>query len=71
MEHPVGGPILRELNPEFKVPEGNFLRMTYKEAIDYLRKHDIKKEDGTYYEYGEVRISKRFVQKLSFNILLL
>ena len=28
-------------------------RMNYSEAIEYLREHDIKKEDGTYYEFGE------------------
>lgn len=27
--------------------------MDYGEAITYLKEHDIKKEDGTYYEFGE------------------
>ena len=27
--------------------------MNYSEAIVYLKEHDIKKEDGTYYEFGE------------------
>lgn len=27
--------------------------MTYAEAIDYLKEHDIKKEDGSYYQFGE------------------
>lgn len=27
--------------------------MDYSEAIKYLKEHDIKKEDGTYYEFGE------------------
>jgi asparaginyl-tRNA synthetase len=27
--------------------------MDYKDAIEYLREHDIKKDDGTYYEFGE------------------
>ncbi len=27
--------------------------MDYSEAITYLKEHDIKKEDGTYYEFGE------------------
>ena len=32
----------------------NFLstRMTYVEAIQWLKDHDYKKEDGTYYEEG-------------------
>ena len=28
--------------------------MDYKDAIEYLRQHDIKKEDGTHYEFGDV-----------------
>ncbi len=27
--------------------------MDYSEAIEYLREHDIKKEDGSYYEFGD------------------
>ncbi len=27
--------------------------MDYSEAIEYLREHDIKKEDGLYYEFGD------------------
>uniref|UniRef100_A0A131Y5X0 Asparagine--tRNA ligase, cytoplasmic n=1 Tax=Ixodes ricinus TaxID=34613 RepID=A0A131Y5X0_IXORI len=42
-----------ELNPEFKVPERPFLRMQYSEAIEYLRSHNITKEDGTSYEFGD------------------
>lgn len=26
----------------------------YTEAIEWLREHDVKKDDGTYYEFGEV-----------------
>ena len=47
------GYLLREVNPNFKVPKRPFLRMSYTQAIKYLREKDIKKEDGTYYEYGE------------------
>ncbi len=28
-------------------------RMNYTEAIEYLRENDIKKDDGSYYEFGE------------------
>lgn len=28
--------------------------MDYSDAIKYLRENDIKKDDGTYYEFGEV-----------------
>ena len=30
-----------------------FNRMRYEEAIQWLKDHDYKKEDGTYYEIGE------------------
>ncbi|KAF6208235.1 hypothetical protein GE061_016687 [Apolygus lucorum] len=47
------GDIVRELNPDFKIPERPFMRMDYSDAIKYLKENDIKKEDGTYYEFGE------------------
>lgn len=28
--------------------------MPYAEAIEYLKAHDIRKDDGTFYEFGEV-----------------
>ena len=28
-------------------------RMNYTEAIEYLRENNIKKDDGTFYEFGE------------------
>jgi len=30
--------------------------MDYSDAIKYLKEHNIKKEDGTYYEFGEVLV---------------
>ena len=27
--------------------------MNYSEAIDYLKANDIRKDDGTFYEFGE------------------
>ena len=29
-------------------------RMNYTDAIVYLKEHDIRKDDGTFYEFGEV-----------------
>lgn len=49
------GHIVHELNPEFKVPERPFLRMNYSDAIEYLKNNGIAKEDGSFYEFGEVR----------------
>lgn len=28
--------------------------MNYSEAIEWLKEHDVKKDDGTFYEFGEV-----------------
>ncbi|KAK3097584.1 hypothetical protein FSP39_011176 [Pinctada imbricata] len=47
------GKIVSELNPNFKPPKKPFKRMNYSDAVKYLKEHDIKKDDGTYYEFGE------------------
>ncbi|CAH1406772.1 unnamed protein product [Nezara viridula] len=47
------GELVYQLNPEFKKPERPFLRMNYRDAIKYLKEHNITKEDGTFYEDGE------------------
>lgn len=47
------GHLVQELNPNFKPPKKPFRRMQYVEAIDWLKEHDYKKEDGTFYEIGE------------------
>ena len=47
------GDMIREVNPSFKVPEHPFLRMNYADAVDWLREHGVKKEDGTDYEFGD------------------
>uniref|UniRef100_A0A2K5DXC8 asparagine--tRNA ligase n=1 Tax=Aotus nancymaae TaxID=37293 RepID=A0A2K5DXC8_AOTNA len=45
--------IVHELNLNFKPPKRPFKRMNYSDAIMWLKEHDIKKEDGTFYEFGE------------------
>ncbi len=47
------GDIVRQLNPDFKAPKRPFRRMNYVDAIAWLKEHDIKKDDGTFYEIGE------------------
>ncbi|XP_033097020.1 asparagine--tRNA ligase, cytoplasmic-like [Anneissia japonica] len=44
---------IKELHPNFVVPKRPFKRMDYADAIKYLKENDIKKEDGTFYEFGE------------------
>jgi len=45
--------MLCEVNPDFKPPKRPFRRMPYVEAIKWLREHDVKKDDGTFYEFGD------------------
>lgn len=53
MADPVGKELLDFFNPDFKPPKKPFKRMNYSDAIEYLRANDIKKDDGTFYEFGE------------------
>ncbi|KAJ7420093.1 hypothetical protein BTVI_22754 [Pitangus sulphuratus] len=52
LKSPAAG-FLYDLNPGFQPPKRPFRRMNYAEAIEWLKEHDVKKEDGTYYEFGE------------------
>ncbi|NXD73650.1 SYNC protein, partial [Eolophus roseicapillus] len=52
LKSPAAG-LLYDLNPGFQPPKRPFRRMNYSEAIEWLKEHDVKKEDGTYYEFGE------------------
>ncbi|KAM9631784.1 asparagine--tRNA ligase, cytoplasmic [Trichechus inunguis] len=45
--------IVYDLNPNFKPPKRPFKRMNYLDAIVWLKEHNVKKEDGTFYEFGE------------------
>ncbi|XP_052100496.1 asparagine--tRNA ligase, cytoplasmic-like [Mytilus californianus] len=47
------GKIVRELNPNFQPPKRPFMRMKYADAIEYLRNNNIKKDDDTFYEFGD------------------
>jgi len=47
------GAMIKELNPDLKLPQKPFRRMSYVEGIEWLRKADYRKDDGTLYEFGE------------------
>ena len=53
MKDPELAAMVMELNPDFKPLKRPFKRMTYIEAIEYLRANNITKDDGTFYEFGE------------------
>jgi len=53
LDNPEGKKIVGDLYPGFAPPQRPFLRMSYKEAISYLKEHGIAKEDGSFYEFGE------------------
>lgn len=53
MADPVAGQIMKEFNPNFKQPKKPFKRMEYADAIKYLKEHNITKESGENYEFGE------------------
>ncbi|XP_034473129.1 asparagine--tRNA ligase, cytoplasmic [Drosophila innubila] len=47
------GYLVGELNPDFKPPKKPFRRMTYADAIKWLKDNNVTKDDGTFYEFGE------------------
>ena len=49
------GPLLKDVNPNFKAPKKPFKRMDYADAIKYCNEHKIMKDDGTDFQYGDVR----------------
>jgi len=53
LKNPEGAEMVKHLNPDFQAPTKPFLRMSYKDAIQYLDEHDIRKDDGSKYEFGE------------------
>lgn len=53
MNDPFGAETIAEFNPGFKKLTKPFKRMNYADAIVYLKQHNITKDDGTFYEFGE------------------
>ena len=53
LSDPVIAAYIKELNPEFTVPERPFKRMKYAEAIEWLVEHDILNEEGQPHAFGD------------------
>ena len=39
---------------EFQAPKRPFRRMNYTDAIAWLKENNVTKDDGTFYEFGDV-----------------
>ncbi|KAJ1553474.1 asparagine--tRNA ligase, partial [Cladochytrium tenue] len=51
---PLGAEMMKQLNPNFKVPKKPFRRMPYADAIKWLNEHNIKNEKtGEPFKFGE------------------
>lgn len=50
------GHYVKEFNPDFVAPKKPFRRMHYADAIKWLKENNVTKDDGTFYEFGEVSI---------------
>ncbi|KAI1150019.1 hypothetical protein F4825DRAFT_428221 [Nemania diffusa] len=53
MADPVIAGYIKNLNPDFKLPERPFMRMKYSDAIDWLREHEILNEEGQPHTFGD------------------
>lgn len=68
------GEFLKDLNPGFTTPKRPFKRMNYEDAIEWLKQDGYKKEDGTFYEFGEdipEMPERRMTDKIGEPILLM
>ncbi|KAG9765853.1 asparaginyl-tRNA synthetase, partial [Aureobasidium melanogenum] len=53
MSDPKIAAIIKELNPEFQMPQRPFMRMKYSEAIDWLVEHNIPNEEDQPHKFGD------------------
>ncbi|KAL3230177.1 Asparagine--tRNA ligase, cytoplasmic [Nakaseomyces bracarensis] len=53
LEDPVAGPLVKQLNPDFVAPQYPFKRLEYKDAIEWLKEHGIKNEEGEEFQFGD------------------
>lgn len=50
---PVAGPLVKKLNPNFQAPTSPFLRMTYRDALEWCNEHGIPNEEGEKFKFGD------------------
>ncbi|CAO1614726.1 unnamed protein product [Parajaminaea phylloscopi] len=50
---PEAASLIAQLNPDFKLPSRPFMRMDYKDAIQWLNEHDIKTDSGEPHKVGD------------------
>jgi asparaginyl-tRNA synthetase len=53
LEDPISGPLIKQLNPDFKPPSTPFMRLAYADAIEWLKEHGIKNEEGEKFKFGD------------------
>ncbi|OMJ28497.1 Asparagine-tRNA ligase, cytoplasmic [Smittium culicis] len=53
LNDPVSRQLIEQLNPTFKSPSRPFMRMKYEDAIIWLNEHNVKREDGNDFEFGD------------------
>lgn len=53
MADPVIAGYIKNLNPDFKMPERPFMRMKYSDAIQWLVEHEIPNEEGEPHKFGD------------------
>jgi asparaginyl-tRNA synthetase len=53
MSDPKMAAIIKELNPDFEMPQRPFMRMKYSEAIDWLVEHNIPNEEDQPHKFGD------------------
>ncbi|KAI0409239.1 hypothetical protein F4802DRAFT_241225 [Xylaria palmicola] len=53
MADPVIAGYIKNLNPDFKLPQRPFMRMRYEDAIKWLQEHEILNEEGHPHTFGD------------------
>ncbi|AQZ10044.1 DED81 (YHR019C) [Zygosaccharomyces parabailii] len=53
LQDPVAGPLVKQLNPNFKAPTLPFKRLEYNDAIEWLKAHGIENEEGEEFKFGD------------------